>query len=360
MAVREGRWDCQYCGTTGILGRDKVCTNCGRSRPAGTKFYLPKDGDEVADEKLAQKAKIGPDWICEFCSSSNPANVDVCQSCHAPREGVSPQQEVKEYALGEAPDSGDMDLSKPVERPSTPAKSKKGPAIGIAAIAGGALFLCLCFVLAFFVFGSQNEEATVSGFSWERTVAVESFQTVTEEDWEVPAGGRILSQQEDIHHYDQILDHYETRSRQVSEQVQVGERTYVCGQRDLGNGFFEDVECTEPVYETQSRTETYEEPIYREEPVYQTKYTYEIDKWVVVRTETAANNNHSATWPDTNLASGEREGERTETYIIHFTDNDGKEYDWETTEGEWRGFEVGQGVTLKLDAFGDNIEEVET
>lgn len=364
MAVHEGRWDCQYCGTTGILGRHKACTNCGRSRPSGTKFYLLKEGDEVADEKLVQQAKIGPDWICEFCGSSNPANVDICQSCNAPREGVSPQQTVKEYDLGEAPDSGDMDLDQPVERPSTTPtpkkKSRKGPVIGIAGIIGAVIMLCLCIGIAFLVFGGQNTEATVSGFSWQRTVAVEAFQTVVEEDWEVPQGGRILRQQEEVHHYEEVLDHYETRSREVSERVQVGERTYVCGQRDLGNGFFEDIECTEPVYETQYRTETFEEPIYREEPVYQTKYTYEIDKWVVTRTEAAGNNDHSAFWPETNLADDEREGERTETYIIYFTDSDGKEYEYETTESEWRGFEIGQGVTLKLDALGNNVEEVKT
>lgn len=361
MAVREGRWDCQYCGTTGILGRHKACTKCGRSRPEGTKFYLPKEGEAVADEKLAQQAKIGPDWVCQFCGSSNPANIDVCRSCNAPREGASPKQAVKEYKLGEAPDSGDMDLDKPPERPSTApaAKSRKVPAIGIAGAVGGGLLLCLCLVLAFFVFGNRDAQATVSGFSWERTVAVESFQTVTEEDWQVPEGGRILSQQEEIHHYDQVLDHYETRTRQVSEQVQVGERTYVCGQRDLGNGFFEDIECTDPIYETQTRTETYEEPIYIQVPVYQTKYTYEIDKWVVVRTETAGNDDHSAFWPELNLEGGEREGQRTETYIVYFTDEDGKTFEWETAEADWRGYEMGQGVTLKLDALGNNIEEVE-
>jgi hypothetical protein len=99
MAIREARWDCQYCGTTGILGRHQACSKCGRSRPAGTKFYLAED-EEVADQKLVEKAAIGPDWVCEFCSSSNPADVSVCQSCHAPREATSPEQQAKEYEPG--------------------------------------------------------------------------------------------------------------------------------------------------------------------------------------------------------------------------------------------------------------------
>jgi hypothetical protein len=363
MAVREGRWDCQYCGEKGIQGRNKACPNCGRSRPEGTKFYRPKDGDEeVANEKLAQQAKIGPDWICEFCGSSNPANVDICQACNAPREGVSPQQEVKEYAVGAAPISGDMDLDKPVERPSTTPKPRsiKGPAIGIAGAIGAGVIVLICIALAILVFGSRNAEATVSGFSWQRTIVVESFQTIVEEDWDIPAGGRVISQQEEIRDYQQVIDHYETRTRQFSERVQVGERTYVCGQRDLGNGFFEDVECSEPVYETQSRTEPYQEPIYRQEPIYDTKFTYEIDKWIPDRTEAAGNSDHLAIWPETNLGSDEREGERTEIYKIYFTDPDGKEFEYETTESEWRSFELNQGVTLKLDTLGNNVEGVET
>jgi hypothetical protein len=64
-------------------------------------------------------------------------------------------------------------------------------------------------------------------------------------------------------------------------------------------------------------------------------------------------------WPETNLAGNEREGERTEIYTVYFTDEDGNQYELEMTEDEWRGFEVGQGVTLKLDALGNNVEEVE-
>ena len=43
MAIREGRWDCQYCGTKGALGRHKACPVCTAPRERGTKFYLPKD-----------------------------------------------------------------------------------------------------------------------------------------------------------------------------------------------------------------------------------------------------------------------------------------------------------------------------
>lgn len=355
MAIREALWDCQYCGTTGILGRNKSCPNCGRSRPEGTKFYLPEDADEVRDEKLKEQAKRGPDWICEFCGSSNPADVSVCGSCGHPREDTSPEQKITDYELGAAPKAGDMAPPPEPQPAETSAMAKK--ALPIAAIAIIAVVLCVVGVIAFAVLGRKDVEAKVDGFSWQRAVQIEAFRTVTEEDWQVPQGGRLLSQRQEIHHYDQILDHYETRERQVQEQVQTGVRTYVCGQRDLGNGFFEDVECTEPVYETQSRTETYQEPIYISQPVYQTLFVFEIDKWDYDRTEEASGSDHSPYWPRADLADGYREGEREETYVVYFS-SDGETYSLELPYDEWRTFEMGQQVKLKLDAFG-KLSEVE-
>lgn len=357
MAIREGRWDCQYCGTIGNMGRDRSCGNCGRSRPEGTKFYLADDA-EVSDKRLLEQARLGPNWICQFCHTSNAANITVCGSCGASREDASPSQQVKDYALGEAPTSGDMDLDQKPQAIKPGKSSAKLPPIAI--IGGAAAFLLLCIVLiAFFaIFGGKKEEASVSGFEWQRLVKVETFQTVTEEDWQLPVGGRLLSQREEIHHYDQVLEGYETSQREVSEQVQVGERTYVCGQRDLGNGFFEDIECTEPVYETQSRTETYQEPIYASMPVYQPLYSYEIDKWVEVRTEEASGRDHSPFWPRADLSSDEREGDKSEKYIVIFSDGDGESYAWETGLEEWQRYEIDQAVTLKFNTFGE-LSEVE-
>jgi hypothetical protein len=350
MAVREARWDCQYCGTKGNLGRDKSCNNCGRSRPAGTKFYLVDDAVVEKADLLAQAAK-GPDWVCAFCGTSNSVERTTCRSCGAARDADSHQQATTKYAPGEAPTTGDMT----VEEPASGEKVKPSMANRTKMILAGAaalVLLCICVVAAFIIFGGKDKGATVSGFEWERTVAVEAYQTVQEEDWSVPEGGRITSQRQEIHHYDDVLDHYETRQRDVSEQVQVGSETYVCGQRDLGNGFFEDVTCERPVYETQTHTETYEEPVYRQEPVYQTLYAYDIDKWIVVRTGQESGKDHSPAWPESSLASNEREGERTERYLVTFTDENGESYPWESTLAEWESYEMGQEVVLDFDAFG--------
>ena len=103
MAIREGRWDCQYCGNIGNLGRHRNCQNCGHSRPEGTKFYLADDS-EVTDKKLQRQALVGPDWICEYCRTSNAVDIAVCGSCGAARDETSPVQDVKEPQLVTHPD----------------------------------------------------------------------------------------------------------------------------------------------------------------------------------------------------------------------------------------------------------------
>ncbi len=357
MAIREGRWDCQYCGAIGNLGRHRQCHNCNHSRPAGTRFYQADDA-ELADKRLERQALVGPDWICQFCGTSNAGDIHVCGSCGAPRDETTQDQQVIDYGVGEAPTSGDMTFDEePVEvSPGTAKSSSKLPLLAILAI-GAVLVLCLGIV-AFLIFGGSKTEVTVAGFDWQRTVDIEAFQTVTEEDWSLPTGGRLISQREEIHHYDQVVDHYETRQREVSEQVRVGVESYVCGQRDLGNGFFEDIECERDIYETQTHTENYEEPIYVSLPVYKTLFVYDIDKWLVIRTETSSGRDHSPSWPRVNLESDEREGGKTETYSMRFVDDEGKIYEWETELNRWQGFEQGQAVVLKLNALGD-ISDVE-
>lgn len=359
MAIREGRWDCQYCGEVGILGRHKVCPNCAHSRPEGTKFYLPPEEEVVEEAGLQQQARLGPDWICEYCSSSNPADLTVCRHCNAPREATTPEQQVKSYDLGEVPTAGDMDLDTPPERqpPPPPPQQRLQRKWLLPAIAAVAL-LCLG-LLGFLLFRTDNVPVTVDNVNWQRTIQVQALQTVTEEGWQVPDGGRILDQREEIHHYDQEIVGYETKQRQVSERVQVGERTYVCGQEDLGNGFFQDVECTEPVYETQSRTESYEDPVYRQVPVYQTLYTYEVDRWTDTRLAQAGGDDHRAYWPETALAANEREGERGERYQIVFVDEDGNRYPMDFDEEEWLTFEAGGSYQLKVNQLGNPIEVIQ-
>ncbi len=352
MTIREGRWDCPHCGTTGILGRHQQCLNCGSPRPEGVKFYLPENAPEVTDEQQLAQARSGPDWACEHCGASNSAGNGFCTQCGAPK-GSSPEQAVKVYTPNQVPRTGK--ISQPIQNLQPPLPKKRSRPWGIGHwVALMVLVLSIGLGVRFIL--PREVSAIVTQETWERTIQVEIYKTVTEEGWSVPAGGRLLSQRAEIHHYNQVLDRYETRTRQVSERVQVGTTTRVCGQRDLGNGYFEDVTCTEPVYETRYRTETYQEPIYRQEPVYQTKYRYEIEKWVYNRTAKATGTQQQPYWPSLTLAANEREATRTEDYKVVLTDAKGKAYEIQLNQQDWQTFDVGQTHKLKVSFFGENVE----
>ena len=146
---------------------------------------------------------------------------------------------------------------------------------------------------------------------------------------------------------------YTEEARQVSEQVYVGENEYVCGQRDLGNGFFEDIYCSEPIYETEFSTVYEEVPIFESQPVYDTEYTYEIDVWVPTRTESVRGTDQNSSWPEYRLESNEREGERSETYIAIFLDENGRTHRYEVpTFNQFASFSERRSYELELDNSG--------
>jgi hypothetical protein len=115
------------------------------------------------------------------------------------------------------------------------------------------------------------------------------------------------------------------------------------GTRDLGNGYFEDVYEDRPVYDEVESTETYQEPVYRQVPVYRMRYSFTIDEWQTLREEKSTGEDLAPYWPDTDLADGEREGERRESYTVIFRAPDGETFEQEVkTEEEFLGHQEGR------------------
>ena len=77
-----------------------------------------------------------------------------------------------------------------------------------------------------------------------------------------------------------------------------------------------------------------------------------------MRTERAAGNDQDARWPALVLAGNEREGTRTEKYIIVFIDGEGERYTLEFSEEEWLAFEPRGNYALKVNGLGEPIEAV--
>ncbi len=343
MAIRVGRWDCPTCGTKMVLGPETRCPNCGASRPKDVRFYLPTDAEIVRDEARLREAKAGVDWICGHCETQNKAGDPLCNSCGNPRDETSQDinLQTRDYGLDEVPTTSFERQDEPMEPPRA-IRRNTGRNLGRWLLVG-ALFLVVSWGLlrAF----PQEIQVRVEGFRWERNIQMLHYEPRSYEDWSTPSGAFDVSSFRAIHHYNDVLRGYETRTRTV--QVQVGSEQYVCGQQDMGNGYFQDVYCNRPIYE--NREETYQEPIYDHIPVYATKYRYTIMEWIkhpenLLR---SAAQDHDPQWPDQGPYRDSREwkeGERTDVYYITVREEDGDEHVEQLSFANWTALQKGQEI----------------
>lgn len=326
----EGRWDCSSCGKKMIQGRYKHCPGCGKGRGADVKFYVADPNDVVA----ADVPEKGPDWLCEYCGAYAPDSAKFCTNCGAQRSDKTyfdVQQEQEEKAAQEA-------AAQP-ERTSEPAR-RRSPILPLILLAALAAFIIFQLI-------PRNADARVTAKSWMRQVAVESYVWVDDSGWALPQGAVLTESRREIRDYERVLDHYETRSRQVPEQYISG---YSTEYQDMGNGYFQSVQI--PQYATRYRTEYYDEAVYRNEPIYDTRYYYQIQRWIYNRTLTASGEESNPYWPEETLqADTERTGERDEQYAIQ-CEAEKNTYTIRLPLTEWQTYNVGDKVNLELSSGG--------
>lgn len=347
MAVRVGRWDCDTCGHKGNLGPETRCINCGAPRPKNVKFYLPTDAEIINDEVRLRAAKAGADWICGHCTGHNKVTDEICHACGNPKDETSEDVDlqVREYEMSEIPIEGRKKSEEAGERYRAARKLKqekpyeKFNVITKYGFIGFILFLLVGYVLLSSF--PKSIEVEVSGFRWERSIQFERYEAVAKEDWNTPSNAFDVSSFRAIHHYNKVSRGFETRTRQV--QVKVGEERYVCGQRDLGNGYFEDKYCTRPVYE--NRTEKYREEVFENVPVYQTKYRFKVMEWNrknEYSRKTAAKD-HTPQWPDLPGSENEwRAGPRGQAYYVSVRESSGKSHEEKVGYNFWESLEKGE------------------
>lgn len=339
MAIHVGRWDCTSCGYKGVLGPKTECPNCGADRPKNVRFYMAAEEDIVQDPTLLSQARGGADWRCSYCGQNNKNTETICKDCGNPRGKADQQLVIRDYKAHEVPFSGKTTKhsSQPApEEVAPPAFNKKG------------CFILLTLLVALMVALSWSKDiyVTVEHFEWTRTIQVEEHKKVREEDWSLPNRAELISSSREIHHYDQVLDHYETRTR--TQQRAVGTEEYVCGKRDLGNGYFEDKYCTRTIYEDYQ--EEYEAPVYRDEPVYQTKYQYYIYRWLISTPIVTTGNNHEPQWGDTYAIkhqSNLRESGRSAEYKIIVQDEKSEQHDHVVPFEVWERLTIGEQLKAK-------------
>lgn len=358
MAIVMGYWDCQYCNTKGVRGDKRECPNCGHPRDESVRFYM-KETTALSQEEEA-KVNKNPDWYCSFCNTLNSDNDIVCKSCSASREeseknyftlkgsqsGQSAGQPAFNWKSNVDDNNEETKQQREKERQALQAslaeakrKRKKIFGIAIAAIVG--LFILLCI--------PRKKTAEILDVDWERTIDIEQYANVDESDWSLPSDANLHETRQEIHHYNHVIDHYETNQVQRSRQVL---DHYDTEYRDLGNGYFESYDV--PVYTTEYYYETVEEPVYRDDPVYQTKYYYDIWKWIPERKVTTKAEDHNPYWGDPQLKSDERESNRSGEYRIYVKMKRKTKY-YSLPEEEWNNYYPGDKLTIKVRGIGSDV-----
>ena len=366
-----------------------------------------KDGTIVTSGKvhisdkgiITEYAKEGdtdtrPNWLCEMCGFQNRADKDECEGCGAPKgdknyfSDLSAKKSSSEAPAKESVAEALKDVSIPTTRRTNASSSSllvqssirsqeqpKAPSLLVQSamrsekpskaseptfmqhlaklpwkpigIVFGAIMAILFFV---WLFWPVQRVAVVDGFTWERAINVEEYQLCHENGWSVPSGGRVTRTAQEIHHYDHVIDHYETKSKQVAERVFDG---YDTSYRDLGNGKVEIVET--PRYRTEYHTEYYEVPVYKDVPVYQTKYYYDIDRWVYVYPLKTNGNDQNPYWYDTDLPKNvsspvygdTRQAGRSERYTVIILDEKGESQQFTQGYADWINYHKGDRLTYK-------------
>ena len=310
-----GYWDCPFCGSTGIRGDVTNCPSCGRAR-GEVQFYMKdhaeggsREENERADveylsEEQAKYVSKNPDWYCSFCNSLNSDNAQFCGNCGASRADSESNyfQMLERKKAREAAEAGTQSQAQ------APQKQSRKPLL---------IFLVILLaVVGLFVWRNGSKTAgdlRVTALNWVRTINIEENRVYHESGWNLPAGAEQTAARNEVHHYDQVFDHYENVDVQRSRQVVDHYETYYT-YSDNGNGTFTEVPHERPVYSTEYYTETVQQPVYRSVPRYATKYYYDIWRWTPSRNVTSSGDSHETAWPDYTLADNEREGQRTEVY----------------------------------------------
>ena len=391
---REGRWKCLFCGAEN-LGRFTSCQFC--PAPKGdAKNYLPIGEPAVSDAKLLAMASSAV-WMCRFCKESNRLPNTICFKCGA-LKGTSPINKTRTYSLSNVPrtaqeaadstvpfnhspilvtSAGVQEVGSTATFQTSPVPAEvpyqvneveepvdlnrlyryQGPSrnfdwlhriLKYAVIAG--LAAVIGFLIWFFFLKTTEVKAVVNRVEWTRTIFVDRYTTVREENWSIPSGGREVSHTQKVSGYRQVKVGTDHKSRQVEN----GTREYVCGYEDLGNGFFEDRICSEQLY----RTEYYDEDIFESVPIYDTWYTYDIDRWQFYRTVITSGTNQTNPAPywgnpalncaEQSIVGCEKQTFTAENYKIIFKTlgDDPQEYTREEDEYDWSSYEFNHQYTL--------------
>ncbi len=378
-------WHCESCDSMNSY-KDTTCKRCGAPRSKSSKNYFQihnidsneaayiRNGNSNKVEKVTETVKLNvpkiePEieksgWECEYCNTMNPKENASCSKCGAERDKPKSKKEsVFSDDFFENKISSRKESSTTYTSKQTNNKKSIFDKIGIdkssiLAILGISAVVIAFIALLVFIFTPRERTIEVQQTTWKYTVNIEDYRTYVEDDWSIPSGGRKISQETRIRTYEQVLDHYETKTRTYTEQVLDHYDTDYY-YSDNGDGTFTEHSTQTPVYRTETRTETYQEPVYRSEPVYDTYYTYEIERWKYARNVVTSGTDKEPYYGELNLASNERQQNTVENYTVTVYVKETEKTETFTVDyATWQRLDTGKTYVVKISA-GRIIEIIE-
>lgn len=362
----EMEWTCGKCGTRN-KGTDRTCVSCGAPMPTDQKFERPVESTLLTDQAKIDAARKGADIHCPYCGARNPGDAKICHQCQGDltkgqrREsgtviGAHVEAKVEptpcpSCGTPNAPSAArcvncGRPLGATAEAPATLATAAATPAgaaqpasVGRSALpwiglAIGAVFLMLCVMVGLWYYNTTTSttdvNATVANVHWERIIAIEERVRVTHSNWRdrIPNEGEVKQ--------------CELKPREVLSAPDPDRRSdKICGtpyEVDLGNGVSEvRQDCNYQVFDDWC--------------------DYTQLEWQVADRITASGADLDPEWPALNLASGQREGAHSESFVITFA-ADGRQFDYSVADSTaFAEFEPGSDWVLAIDGFG-NIDDL--
>jgi hypothetical protein len=300
----EMLWDCDHCGTKGLLGKSqRHCPECGAPQNPDKRYYPTPE----QQQKVEGHTYVGADRRCPSCDAPMGAKANNCTQCGSPLDG---SKEVR-----------GVDDAKPTAPP------RKKRRIWPYAVAG---LVVLGLAVWWLFIRSHEAEVTVVAHRWERAIAIEQFGPQHHEGWRdaVPVGADLAGC---------------TRRQRSSRQIEDGEDCHT-ERHDRKDGTFEQVKKCKPKY--------------RSEPIDDDWCSYTVRAWGKVDAATSSGTGLAPAWPAVNepadppaVSGARRQGARTEHLVLDF----GPAGTCEVSDAIWRKYSDGQHAKLEVRARSDEV-----
>lgn len=306
----EMLWDCDHCGTVGLLGKSqRYCANCGGPQNPDKRYFPTPEQQKRVDGHQFE----GADRTCPNCDSPMGALAKNCTHCGAPMDG---SKEVKG-----------------VETPVAPVKKKKSkkPLVFIILV----LLFAGIFGIYWRCVRTQSVNLTLAQHKWERAIAIEQYGDHEQAGWKDQIPVVQLAPGAPVNCY---------MKQRTTKQVADGEECHT-EKKDKKDGTFEQLKVCKPKYKSQGVDDQW--------------CNYTTRGWQKIDGVKTSGNGTTPQWPvaagipdkSPDVVGAKRMGARDESLIFDF----GKDGTCTVKDSTWQKYKDGAKLKVEQHSNGDLV-----